>query len=159
MLFVDFVVILFMIVVIGYGNDLRRDDGVGPRVAQRVAEWDLPGVECLAVPLLTVDLAEAVAGARAVLFVDAAVEGEPGQMRVRSIAPAVRGTVLGHSGSPEEILDMARTLYGGCPIAMLITVTACDLGFGEELSAAARDGMEQALDHIRHWINEELNRA
>ena len=34
--------------IIGYGNTLRSDDGVGPRLAQTVADWRLPGVRSLA---------------------------------------------------------------------------------------------------------------
>ena len=32
------------ILVIGYGNTLRGDDGVGPKVAEAVAALALPGV-------------------------------------------------------------------------------------------------------------------
>jgi hydrogenase maturation protease len=44
------------LLVIGYGNELRSDDGVGPRVARAVAEWRLPGVEAIAVHQLTLEL-------------------------------------------------------------------------------------------------------
>ena len=59
-----------MILVIGYGNELRRDDGLGPRVAASLAG---PGVRALAVRQLTPELAEEVATARLVVFVDARV--------------------------------------------------------------------------------------
>src|SRR5947209_7059306 len=36
------------VLVIGYGNELRGDDGVGPCVARTVASWQRPGLRALA---------------------------------------------------------------------------------------------------------------
>src|SRR5262245_30725916 len=57
------------VVVVGYGNELRGDDAVGPRVAQAVAAWDLPGVCGLAIHQLTPELAEILAAAARAIFV------------------------------------------------------------------------------------------
>ncbi|HEY9173382.1 MAG TPA: hydrogenase maturation protease, partial [Verrucomicrobiae bacterium] len=54
------------LLVIGYGNTLRRDDGIGPKVAEAVAELNLPGVRSLACPQLTPELAEPIAHAKRV---------------------------------------------------------------------------------------------
>ena len=62
------------LLVIGYGNTLRRDDGVGPKLADAVAALGLTGVRTLACALLTPELAEAVSQAQRVIFVDAAVD-------------------------------------------------------------------------------------
>ena len=75
------------LLIIGYGNTLRRDDGVGPKVAEAVAALALPGVRALAYPLLTPELAEAVSQARVVIFVDAAVDAPRG-VQLRKLAPA-----------------------------------------------------------------------
>ena len=62
------------LLVIGYGNTLRSDDGVGPKVADAVAALALIGVRALACPLLTPELADPVSQARVAVFVDAAVD-------------------------------------------------------------------------------------
>ena len=124
-----------------------------------VAAWNLPGVQTLALPLLTPEFAEAVAAARAVIFVDASVDGEGGQIQVRPVHPAHRRTAIGHSGTPEELVALAESIYGARPTASLVTIPASDLGFGEELSAVAQEGVAQALRHIRQWISEESHRA
>ena len=36
------------LLVIGYGNPLHRDDGVGQDVAKQIAAWRLPNVEAIA---------------------------------------------------------------------------------------------------------------
>ena len=49
------------LLVIGYGNSLRRDDGVGPRVAEAIEELNLPGVRTLVCQLLTPEFADPIA--------------------------------------------------------------------------------------------------
>lgn len=61
------------LLVIGYGNTLRKDDGVGPALAETVATLGLPGVEVLSCPLLTPELAAPISDAKVVLFINAAV--------------------------------------------------------------------------------------
>ena len=61
------------LLVIGYGNSLRRDDGVGPRVAEAIEELQLPGVRTLVCQLLTPEFADPIARARRVIFVDAEI--------------------------------------------------------------------------------------
>ena len=140
-----------MVLVIGYGNELRRDDGVGPRAARAVAAWGIPGVQALALRQLTPELAEAAAGAGEVFFVDAAANEDPG-VRVRPVRADARGPVLGHVSSPSDLLALADALYGRRPRAWLVTVPAPDLDFGEGLSPAAARGLGEALRHIRRHI-------
>jgi hydrogenase maturation protease len=59
------------VVVIGYGNTLRSDDGAGQQVATLVEDWQLPQVRSLAVHQLTPELAAELATAQMVIFVDA----------------------------------------------------------------------------------------
>jgi hydrogenase maturation protease len=134
------------LLVIGYGNDLRRDDGVGRRAAEAVARWGLPGVHAVAVQQLTPELAELFLDADRVLFVDACADKEG--VRVRLLEPGGTSQALGHGGDPRELLALSMALRGRCPEAWLITVPAADFGFGEGLSARGRRGLETALRHI-----------
>jgi len=138
-----------MYLVIGFGNELARDDGLGPCVARAVAGWGLPGVAAVSVHQLTPELAEAVADADVVLFVDAAV-GDG--VCVRPVESAARWSALGHTSGPAELLALAEALYGRWPRAWLVSVSAQDLGFGEGLSPAAARGMAEALRHIRRRV-------
>ena len=135
------------ILVIGYGNTLRRDDGVGPRVAEAVAALCLPGVRTLACPLLTPEIAEAVSQARVVIFVDAAVDA-PRQVQLRTLAPAESSQVMAHAASPTTLMALARDVFGHAPEAWLITVPVEDLGIGEEFSPLAERGFETAVKHV-----------
>jgi hydrogenase maturation protease len=134
------------LLVIGYGNELRGDDGVGPRAARAVAAWQLPAVKGLAVHQLTPELAERIAAAECVVFVDA---GPDDVVQTRPIGPSRAAQVLGHTGQPRELLALAEALYGRRAEAWLITLPAPQLGFGEGLSAAAADSLAEVLRQIR----------
>lgn len=136
-----------MDLIIGIGNRLRRDDGIGPTVVESLS--DQPGVECYVVQQLTPDLAQGLCEAERVLFVDAAIDGnEPHLDRVA--AEATRG--LGHALPPAGLLDLADRLYGNAPPAWLLTVPGCDFRFGETLSPAAIARLPEARRHIGAWL-------
>ena len=145
------------ILVIGYGNTLRRDDGVGPRVAEAVAALDQPGLRTLVCPLLTPELAEPVSQARVVIFVDAAVDA-PREVQLRTLAPADSSQVMAHAASPATLLALARDVFGHAPEAWLITVPVEDLGIGEEFSPLAQGGFETAVTLVRQWATQGLGR-
>jgi hydrogenase maturation protease len=120
--------------IVGYGNPLRGDDGVGQAVAQAFAEED--GVDALACHQLTPELAERFAAAARVVLIDAATGSEAGRISVVSLQPApAPASILGHHVAPAQLLQMAQTLYGRSPEAYLITVGAGSLELGEGLSA------------------------
>lgn len=139
--------------VIGYGNTLRRDDGVGPIVAEAVAGLNLPGVSTLVSPQLTPELAEPVARAGCVVFVDASVDS-PREVRFRRLSPANSSQVIAHAADPRTLLALARDVFGHAPEAWWLTIPAEDLGFGEELSVQARDGVKTALNRIRELVTQ-----
>ena len=136
------------LLVIGYGNTLRSDDGVGPRVADAVAALVLPGVRALNCPLLTPELADPVSQARVAVFVDAAVDA-PREVQLRELAPADTSQIMAHSASPQTLLALARDVFGHAPEAWLLTIPAENIGIGEELSAFTRRGFDTAVEKIK----------
>lgn len=130
------------LLVVGYGNELRRDDGAGPAVARAVAARGWAGGVARAVRQLVPELAEEVAGAGRVVFVDARAGG--GGVRVEEVAGG--GMIgLGHTGDPRWLLGLAEALYAARPAAWVVTVPARELGHGEGLTAAARRGVAEAV--------------
>ena len=136
------------LLVLGYGNTLRRDDGVGPRVAEAVDALRLPDVSTLACPLLTPELADPVSQAGTVVFVDAALDA-PREVQLRKLVPAASSQVMAHAASPGTILALARDVFDHAPEAWLLTIPIEDLGIGEELSPPAQAGMSAAIELIR----------
>jgi hydrogenase maturation protease len=132
--------------VIGVGNELRRDDGLGPWLAERIAEWGIPGVAIRTVQQLTPELAAASVQPDRVLFIDAdRVHTEPTLTRV----PAKLGNSrLGHALGAEEVMAFAETLSDRVPPAWLALVPGSDFEFGEGHSGSAAKAAEAALIRI-----------
>ena len=137
--------------VIGYGNTLRGDDGLGPRTAAAVAAWNRRDVRAIACHQLGPELAERISTARRVVFVDAAESAGP--VRVSPREPGGAGEIVTHSADPRPLLGLAKALFGRCPPAWWVTIPASSFEFSEELSAPARDGLSIALGRIQSVLS------
>jgi len=139
------------LLVIGYGNSLRRDDGVGPRVAEAIEALHLPGVRTLVCQLLTPELADPVARVRRVIFVDAAVDGTDG-VQFRKLEPGQTSQLMAHAADPRTLLALARDVYGRAPEAWWLTIPALNLGFGTDYSPPAEAGFHTAVTAINKLV-------
>lgn len=146
-----------VVLVIGFGNTLRSDDGVGPRVAMAVASWRRPGLKAIAVPQLTPELAQPLAAAELAIFVHSRLVGEDTSVRILRLSHSAAIGTLGHASDPGSLLSLGDAIYGRSPISWLITVPAADLTLGEDLSATAERGAVEALERIAALIEENLD--
>jgi hydrogenase maturation protease len=133
-----------VVLLIGYGNDLRGDDAAGRLVAQRIRAYDAVAVEVHSVHQLTPEFAEIVAKTDRVVFVDAYVAAEGDPARAVHIARDAPGARLDHVGSPESLLALADCVYGSRPDAWLVTVPAVSFDYGAAPSATTRVGIDDA---------------
>jgi len=143
------------VLVAGYGNVLRGDDGAGWRVAEAVAERWGERVRVLMGQQPAPEWVPELAAADVAFLVDATREALPG-LCVRRLEPAVgRRLVDGHSLRPEHLLDLAGTLYGHVPESYLLLLPAESLDFGERLSPttarAAADALRFLDRQLRAW--------
>jgi len=141
--------------VIGYGNPLRGDDAVGPRVAAVVARWRLPSVRVLIVHQLTPELAADLGEASRAIFIDAAPAADLPVADLRPLAaqpPTEHPSPLGHAASPEELLALTRALYGHAPESWWGLVPAEDFRVGEPLSPRARHEARRLLRALRRLL-------
>jgi hydrogenase maturation protease len=136
--------------VIGYGNTVRSDDGAGYQVAEIVASLNLENVRSLAVHQLTPDLAEQIAMAEVVIFVDAVATSS--ELKVESLEPRVSESFTGHYADPRSLLSLSHVLYGAAPIAYRILIPALDFTFGETFSRITRLNISLALAKIKQLI-------
>ena len=145
------------LLVIGYGNTLRGDDGVGPRVAEAIHQLALPGVRALVCPMLTPELADPISRARTVIFVDAAVDA-PQKVQLRRLTPNDTSQLMAHAADPRTLLALSRDVFGHVPQAWWLTIPAVKMEFSEELSPLAQGGLIEAVEKIRTlWRSPEAN--
>jgi hydrogenase maturation protease len=134
--------------ILACGNTLRGDDGVG----LRLAEWAEQRFEAnkdvrvVARQQWTPDLAEEIAAAESVLFIDASVKAPAG--RVHLIPVSSRAEIAApdsHRLTPGGLLGLTRSLYGSIKShAMLLTVGIATSEVGESFSEPVEAALPRA---------------
>jgi hydrogenase maturation protease len=144
------------ILVLGIGNVLLRDEGVGVRVVDEIGRLadrgDIalpPGTELLDGGTRGLALLPAVAGARAVLVIDAARLGrEPGSVSIvrgDALRAAPDGDVAAGPGGLVWLLDLARAT-GELPVAVsLVAIEPGEIDAGLEMSEIVRTAIPAAV--------------
>lgn len=136
------------VLVIGYGNPGRGDDGLGPAFAESLEELNIEGVRVEASYQLTVEDAAALAVHEVVLFVDAAMEG-PEPFRLERIRPRFSAGFSTHHIDPPALLAMARELFGATAEAYVLAIRGYEFDdFGEALSEHATANLGAALEFV-----------
>jgi len=135
------------VLIIGYGNPLCGDDGLGQCAAERLRRVvDDSEVEILSVHQLTPDLMDPISRAGRVIFIDAGTGTEPGEIRERRIEPVTaQGTPFTHHSMPEALLAGARALYGRAGEGTMVTVIGADFSLSGGLSAVVSRRMDEVL--------------
>lgn len=140
-----------MWLVIGIGNPLRGDDGVGRQVAERIAEARRD-VRVRVVHQLTPELAVELAEHSDVVFVDADRSGAT-TVDLTPIVADASAMRWGHTLLPETLLTYVGALTGPVPRAWRLAVPGVEFDFGERLSPTASAGREEALRRLDALID------
>lgn len=149
------------VLVLGYGNPLRADDGAGRRAAEALFDaWPEGSVRVEAAHQLLVEQAALAAEAEFVVFVDAARDAAPGVVAQREVRPSAGADdSLSHHLTPESLLAAAELWYGRAPRAALVSVGGADFGHGERLSPAVAAALPELVARVRALVAARLEGA
>lgn len=137
------------VLLIGYGNPGRLDDGLGPALAEAVEAMGLPGVTAEADYQLTVEDAAEAAKHDTVIFADASVDGrEP--FFFRPVRPqAAEWSFSSHSLEPDAVVALAWGMFHARTKAYALGIRGYAFNeFGEGLSERAVANLTAALRFI-----------
>jgi hydrogenase maturation protease len=137
--------------VIGYGNPLRGDDGLGWDIAGRLAAT-IPdkAIAIMAVHQLTPELAEPISEVEMVIFVDASYEGRPGTWKCEEVKPApVTTSALGHHFDVSGLLAYVGAVFDASPQAFIVSVAAESFECHDHLTPAVERVLPEIVRHIR----------
>lgn len=136
------------VILIGYGNPGRLDDGLGPELAARIERLALPGVRVESAYQLAVEDAATIAEYDVAIFADAATDSA-GSFYFRAIAPEDGVTFSTHALTPPQVLGLARSLFGAATDGYVLGVRGHAFNaFGEGLSVEARADLAAAEGFI-----------
>ena len=142
--------------VIGVGNLLRTDDGVGIHVINRLDEAN-PGVDTLDAAMGSIEILEAMRGYDRVIIVDAIETGaEPGTIYNVNLTAGEMPPTITHSHGTDIIttLELGRQLYGEEMPGeiMLLAIEAEDTTtIGDQPTPKVQRAIEKALKIVARF--------
>lgn len=141
------------ILVLGYGNPGREDDGLGPAAAAEIERMGRLNVTVVHNYQLVIEDVVDIAAADLVWFIDASRTGrEP--YETRKLLPAMEISFTSHIVKPEVLLAMAEQYYGKSPEAHLMGIRGYEFDFVERLSSRAKDNLSQAVTRLLSRIDD-----
>lgn len=151
------------VLIIGYGNPSRQDDGVGLAVVNglRVRAGQAPldegddgfddlggSLDTLFLQQLSPELAETLIDYDHVVLVDAHFGIYPELVHWAALDPQGEATIVSHHFKPGTLLALANQLYGRAPTGELVSVRGHAFDFTSELSPDTAAGVEQVVDEL-----------
>ncbi len=151
------------VLVVGLGNPLLGDDGVGWRVVEDLERWLAEAVDGDRLPPLELDrlavgglgLMERLVGWRRAVLVDALESGPdpPGTVTILPFErlPSRSGHLDGaHDASLRAALDVGRALGAVLPTEIMVVAVRTEPVdmFGERLSPAVESAVPRAVDAV-----------
>ena len=143
------------ILIVGFGNPLRADDGLGWHIAKQLSdEHREEDVQVFALHQLTPEMAELASRSEVMLFIDADCKGKPGTLSCEQIHPEPAAGQFSHELSPATLLQLAKQLYGRTPAAYLLTIAGESFATGESLSPVVVKAIPALKDRIKALIDD-----
>jgi hydrogenase maturation protease len=156
------------ILIIGYGNPDREDDGVAWHILQGLAkhlgrtaldpesgeleQFD-QSPDLLFVLQLTPELAELITNYDHVCFVDAHTGDYSEKLRFEPIDAEFQTSPFTHHMTPQTCLMLAKTLYGRAPQGIVVSARGHQFGFSHTLSIETALLAEEAVNRLISWLN------
>ena len=149
------------LVVIGLGNDIATDDGVGIHVANEleVELHDRDDIDVVALPWAGFALLDVLRGRRVAVIVDSLVTGThaPGtivRLGVDHLSGSVRLNSF-HDINYPTVLGLGRSLGWEMPdvVAIFGVETAVADEFGETLTPAVADAVTEVVHEVKQFID------
>lgn len=143
------------VLVIGYGNPLRGDDGLGWEIAGRLASGiHDETVEVLSVTQLTPELSEVIGEVELVVFIDASLVGHPGSWKYQILDANEKSPhTLGHHLTPISLLAYTQAIFKARPRALLVSIAGDSFDYREELTPS----VVAALPAVEQFVRERIS--
>lgn len=142
------------VVVVGYGNTLRSDDGLGWHAAERLADDPrLDGVDVIQRHQLTPELAFDISAASLVVLIDASSRRAPGEFCVERVEPAAGAGPRGsHHLTPATLVALAHELYGCAADVLVVSCGVQSLEIGDRLSPVVEEALPRLVDAVAELV-------
>ena len=146
------------ILIYGYGNPGRQDDGLGKALVELVDEWvQNEGIENISRDVgyqLLVEDVTLIENKDLIIFVDASMDERIAVFDLAPVEADDRETFTMHQVSPGFILALYETLYGPAPPSYLLQIRGYEWELEESLSQGARENLAEAWKALRQILGD-----
>ena len=139
------------ILIYGYGNPGRQDDGLGIELTKRLEEWaadkGLEGLEFENNYQLNIEDAEAISDKDLVIFADASEE-DIEDFCLSKVDSKAKLSFTTHAASPGYIVKLCKELFNKEPQVLLMHLKGYEWEFREGLSEKAKANLDGAFNYM-----------
>lgn len=149
------------ILVIGLGNPLREDDGIGAGIVQILDKEILPALRERVTLKIEhqIDIVHSalIKDYDHVIFVDARDGSGEQPIQIKKMAPVYETpTFTSHIGSIPALLSITARVFGRVPDCYLVAVQGSNFAFGQKLSTKSKRNAARGVQAILDLINKLL---
>ena len=146
----------YRILLYGYGNPGRKDDGLGPALIDMVEKWiiqeRIKNVDVDSNYQLNIEDAYALRDYEKVIFIDASTEDIEDYIVTR-VRPSDKVNFSMHSVCPSFILHLCQRLYGYSPETYLIHIKGYAFELQEGFSMQANRNLRRAYKYLQSVLS------
>ena len=139
------------ILLYGYGNPGRQDDGVGNVFVDYMEEWikkqGLEGFSFDSNYQLNIEDALEISTQDVVIFTDASIE-EIEDFCVSKVDANTKVTFTTHAASPGYVVDLCKKMYKKAPPTYLLHIKGYEWELGEGLTERAQKNLDKAIKYF-----------
>lgn len=149
------------ILIYGYGNPGRQDDGLGNEFVEIMEKWiadeGIKNVFTDSNYQLNIEDADTISSRDIVVFVDATIE-EIEDFYIDRVEPSeAKVEFTMHAVSPAFVVNLCNDIYGKFPESYLIHIKGYEWDFAEGLTEQAKANMLKAVEFVKQKILDGAN--
>ncbi|MDZ7741201.1 MAG: hydrogenase maturation protease [Bacteroidota bacterium] len=146
------------VLVYGYGNPGRQDDGLGNAFVNRIGQWvEEKGLKDFFFDSnyqLNIEDADEISDKDLVVFADASTE-EIEDFCMSKVDESTKVAFTTHAASPGYIVELCRRIYKKAPPVYLMHIKGYEWEFEEGLSSKAKGNLELAVAYFKEIMEDE----
>ena len=139
------------ICIVGIGNPLRSDDGLGAYVCEQIEDINLPVVSVITKHQLDTGMTEELSKFKKVIFIDASVKNETISLKRLPLKDNYPES-SSHQVNPNTLVKLAKKLYPTKTQFYMCTIGGNNFEMGNRISEQSLNYAHEAVSLLVEWI-------
>jgi hydrogenase maturation protease len=143
------------ILIYGYGNPGKQDDGLGIHLSEKIAHWikdeNIRSVKVDCNYQLNIEDVAEISDKDLVIFIDASKE-DINEFLFTEVRPSNKPEFSMHAVSPSYIFNLCQLMYNKVPNTYLLHIKGYEWDFLKEMTEQAKSNLSKAYDFLRNFI-------